>query len=417
MNDKATQPAHTALGTTSSAARGLIEPGEILRAHVHRDASLPRVTSGSASARDGSHEGVVLRELFDVVVIGGGQAGLSVGYFLAQAGLRFVILDASERIGDPWRQRWDSLRLFTPARFDSLAGLPFPAHPHTFPTKDEMANYLESYALHFRLPVRSRARVERVSKLGSRYLVQTPDFELEAEHVVVAMSTYQRPRTPSYAQALRPDIVQLHSSEYRNPAQLRPGSVLVVGAGNSGAEIALELAKQGRPTWLAGRDVGHVPFRVDGWAARAFLTRLILRFVFHHLLTIKTAFGRKARDQHAGRGAPLIRLKPADLLRTGVQRTPRLAGTRDGLPLLDDGRVLEVANVIWCTGFEQGLSWLDLPVFGSQDEPRHDGGVVREESGLYFLGRAFLYAMSSTMIHGVARDAERITKTIAARLR
>ena len=181
-------------------------------------------------------------ERIDTIVIGAGQAGLSVGYHLARRGVPFVILDAGERIGDQWRKRWDSLRLFTPARFSSLDGLPFPADADSFPTKDAMGDYLEAYARRFALPVRCGVRVERVSRLGERFLVIAGDQRFEADNVVVAMANYQRPRVPAFANELDPRIVQLHSFDYRNPAQFQEGAVLVVGAGNSGAEIALDAA-------------------------------------------------------------------------------------------------------------------------------------------------------------------------------
>ena len=180
------------------------------------------------------------RERINTVVIGGGQAGLSVGYHLQRKGVQFVILDASARIGDAWRNRWDSLRLFTPARFSGLDGMRFPADGHSFPTKDAMGDYLETYARHFGLPVRSGMRVERLSRLGDRFLVVAGDQQLEADNVVVAMAGWQRPRIPAFASELNPRIVQLHTFEYRNPSQLQPGGVLVVGVGNSGAEIALD---------------------------------------------------------------------------------------------------------------------------------------------------------------------------------
>ncbi len=348
------------------------------------------------------------------VVVGGGQAGLSAGYFLAQRGLPFVILDAGQRIGDSWRKRWDSLRLFTPARYDGLAGMSFPAPPDAFPTKDEMAAYLERYAAHFKLPVRTGVRVDRVSRQGDRFLVAAGDLWFEAENVVVAMASYQQPRLPAFAGELAPGIVQLHSSEYRSPAQLREGGVLVVGAGNSGAEIALEAARR-HPTWMSGRDVGHVPFRVDGAAARLFLTRLALRFLFHRVLTVDTPLGRKLRPKVLHHGGPLIRVKPQDLAAVGVQRVPRTAGVRDGLPVLEDGRTLDVANVIWCTGFHPGFTWIDLPIFDDDGEPRHQRGVVTGEPGLYFVGLHFLYAFSSTMIHGIERDAAHVVDALASR--
>jgi putative flavoprotein involved in K+ transport len=355
-------------------------------------------------------------ERVQVVVIGGGQAGLSVGYCLAQHGLSFVILEANPRVGDAWRKRWDSLRLFTPARYDGLIGLPFPAPPHSFPTKDEMADYLESYARHFKLPVRTGTRVDRLWRDGERYLVDAGDRRYEADHVVVAMATYQKPRLPEFAQALDPDVVQLHSSEYRNPGQLRPGGVLLVGAGNSGADIALDVATSHR-AYLAGRHPGHVPFRIETLFARLIMP-ILFRIVFHRILTVDTPMGRRARPGAISKGAPLIRVKPVDLEKAGVERTVRVAGVRDGKPVLADGRVLDVTNVIWCTGFHPGLSWVDLPglVYGADGEPVHRRGIVPGEPGFYFVGLHFLYSFSSTMIHGVARDAGRIADTIQTRV-
>lgn len=354
------------------------------------------------------------RERFDVIVIGAGQAGLSVGYHLGRRGLRFVILDGNERIGDSWRKRWDSLRLFTPARFDALDGLPFPAPPDSFPTKDEMADYLESYAKHFELPVRNKVQVERLRREDDRYVVSTNAGELEADHVVVAMANFQRRKVPAFASELAPEIVQLHSSEYKRPGQLRDGGVLLVGAGNSGAEIAQELARTHR-VCMSGRDVGEIPFRVGGFWGRLFLTRLVLRFVFHRLMTLKTPIGRKMRKKMLTQGGPLIRVKGEDLRAAGVERTARVAGTKDGKPLLDDGRILDVANIIWCTGFDAQLSWIELPIFGEYGEPRHQAGVTVDEPGLYFVGRMFVSAASSVMIHGVGRDADRIADVITER--
>jgi len=356
-------------------------------------------------------------ERLQVVVIGGGQAGLSVGYCLAQRGLSFVILESNARVGDSWRKRWDSLRLFTPAKYDGLIGLPFPAPPFSFPTKDEMADYLEGYARHFALPVRTGVKVERVSRDGGRYIVEAGDYRYEADHVVVAMATYQTPRIPEFAPMLDRGIVQLHSREYRNPDQLQKGDVLIVGAGKSGADIAMDVARSHR-TWLAGRHPGNVPFRIERRLARAILP-LLFRVVFHRILTVDTALGRRARPAVISKGGPLIRVKPADLVATGVERAPRVSGVRDGKPVLEDGRVLDVANVIWCTGFHPGFSWVDVPKFayGADGEPVHERGVVPGEPGFYFVGLHFLYSFSSTMIHGVARDAERIAGTIQARVR
>jgi putative flavoprotein involved in K+ transport len=350
---------------------------------------------------------------YDTVVIGAGQAGLSMGYHLAQHGQHFVILDAQERIGDVWRKRWDSLRLFTSARFDSLIGMPFPAAPHYFPTKDEFADYLERYAAHFHLPVRTGVRVDRLSRQGEWFELTAGDQRFEAKNVVVAMANYQQPWTPDFAAQLNPGVVQLHSAQYRNPAQLKEGPVLIVGAGNSGSEIAMELAPH-HPIYMAGRSTGQLPFRIQGAPARLLWINLVLRLLFHCVLTVSTPPGRRLRPKVLGRGGPLIRVKYQDLAAAGVERVAKLAGVQAGLPLLADGRVLDVANVVWCTGFQPGFSWIDLPVHGGH-EPQHVRGVVPGQPGLYFLGLHFLYSLSSAMIHGVGRDAAYLAAHIAAR--
>ncbi|MCI0712630.1 MAG: NAD(P)-binding domain-containing protein, partial [Chloroflexi bacterium] len=201
----------------------------------------------------------------------------------------------------------------------------------------------------------------------------------------------------------------------KNPSQLKDGRVLVVGAGNSGAEIALETART-HPTWLAGRDVGSVPFRIDTFVARHFLAPLVLRFLFHRVMTLDTPIGRKVRKKFLNHGMSLVRTKPDDITAAGIERVPRVTTVRDGLPVLEDGRVLEVANIIWSTGFNHGFaSWIDLPIFGDQNEPLHNRGIVESVPGLYFVGLNFLYAISSAQIHGVGRDAKRIADNIAAR--
>jgi putative flavoprotein involved in K+ transport len=193
--------------------------------------------------------------------------------------------------------------------------------------------------------------------------------------------------------------------------------VLIVGAGNSGADIAMDVARSHR-TWLSGRHPGNVPFHIEGRLARMILP-LLFRVVFHRILTVDTPMGRRARPSIISKGGVLIRVKPADLVAAGVERTARVTGVRDGKPLLADGRVIDATNVIWCTGFHPGLSWIDLPksVYGADGEPVHERGIVPGEPGFYFVGLHFLYSFSSTMIHGVARDAERIADTIHARIR
>jgi putative flavoprotein involved in K+ transport len=354
-------------------------------------------------------------ERFDVIVIGAGQSGLSVGYYLAGQGVSFVILEAHPRVGDSWRTRWDSLRLFTPARYNGLDGLPFPAPPHSFPTKDEMADYLESYAKRFNLPVRTRVRVERLSREGERYVVRAGGKRLVANHVVIAMATYQRPRVPAFAGQLDPGVQQMHSLEYRRPSQLPAGNVLVVGAANSGAEIALDLVRAGRRVWLSGRNPGEVPFDIHHPLAQRLVMPFLFRVVFHRILTVDTPMGRRARPDFLSKGLPLIRTKFRHLAAAGVTLVPRTEGVSGGRPRLADGTVLDVASVVWCTGFDIGPDWIDLPVFDATHEPIQSRGVVENEPGLYFVGPHFLYSASSTMIHGIGRDARRVAETIGRR--
>jgi putative flavoprotein involved in K+ transport len=364
------------------------------------------------AAVDKRREAVPSAETFDTVVIGGGQAGLAVGYYLKKRGRSFVILDANERIGGSWRTRtWSSLRLFTPARYDGLPGWPFPAPGWSYPTAREAADYLEAYAARFDLPVRTKMVVSRVAKDGDRYVVECGERRFEADRVVVATGFYGKPAVPEVASELDPRIVQMHSSEYRDPSQLRPGGVLLVGAGNSGADIGMEVSKRHR-TWLSGRDKGQIPFRIEHPLRR--LVVPLLWFVASHVLTVKTPIGRKVRPHVLEGGAPLIRVKSQDLLAAGVERVAKTVGAHDGLPVLEDGRVMDVANVIWCTGFRQDFSWIEVPVFGDDSEPVHERGVA-SEPGLYFVGLDFLYSFTSENVGGVGRDARHIAKHIASR--
>jgi putative flavoprotein involved in K+ transport len=351
-------------------------------------------------------------ERFETVIVGGGQAGLAVGYHLARRGRRFVILDANRRVGDAWRQRWDSLRLFTPARYDGLPGWPFPAPAWSFPTKDQVADYLEAYATRFDLPVRTGVRVDRLSRDRDRYLVAAGDRRLEADHVVVASGAYQRPRIPAFAAELDPGILQLDPNRYRDPSQLHGGGVLVVGAGNSGAEIAFEVSGT-HPTWLSGPDTGHIPVR-SGSRWDRLLTPPVWWFA-SRVLTVQTPIGRKVRPKALTTTAPLERVRPKELAAAEVQRVPRTVGVRDGSPLLEDGRVMDVATVLWCTGFRPDFAWVDLPVFDPDGAPTHHRGVVGSQPGLYFLGLWFLSAFTSSLLGGVGSDAEHIAEQITTR--
>jgi putative flavoprotein involved in K+ transport len=353
-------------------------------------------------------------EYHETVVIGGGQAGLTVGYELAKRGRPFVILDANERIGDAWRKRWDSLRLFTPAHFSRLPGQKLPLSNWSFATKDEMADYLEAYVERFELPVRTGVAVESLSRVDGRFVASAGERRFEADNVIVATGAHRLGKVPPFAPELDPRIVQLHSSEYRNPGQLQDGRVLVVGAGNSGAEIAYELAET-HECLLAGPSTGQIP--VPHGSLRFRPGFRVVRFFGHRVLRVDTPVGRKLGPKLIASGDPLIRRREQDLAAAGVERVPRVVGVHDGLLVLEDERVVDVANVIWCTGFGNDFGWIDLPVFDEDGQPRHYRGVVESEPGLYFLGLIFLYSFSSDVLPGRGRDAKYIAKHLMSRQR
>lgn len=351
-------------------------------------------------------------EPIDTVVIGGGQAGLAIGYYLKKRGQDFVILDAGDRVGDAWRNRWDSLRLFTPATLSSLPGVPLPFPGGYFPTKDQTAEYLEEYAGRFDLPVRLGRHVDSLRREGDGYLLRAGDERYLAENVVVATGPYHTPRIPDFAKRLAPSIAQLHSSDYRSPDQLPEGDVLVVGAGNSGAEISVELAAT-RHAYLSGRDTGKVPGDVP--ETRLPWHILLLWRTGWWLLgrvTADTRLGRKGREFNRNRGAPLVRFGPDEFTRTGIGRVPRVEGVAEGEPLLADGRVLDVASVVWATGFKPDFGWIELPVFGEDRYPLQHRGVVGTAPGLYFLGLPFQHTFASAVIGGVGKDARYIADHI-----
>jgi putative flavoprotein involved in K+ transport len=353
-----------------------------------------------------------MKTSYDTIVIGGGQAGLAAAYHLSKAGRDFVVLDENDDVGDSWRNRWDSLRLFTPAKFSHLPGLPIDAPKWSFPTKDEMADYLAEYAEQFDLAVRTGVRVDGVTRENGRLVVSAGEERLEAGNVVVATGAHRVPRRPSLASELDPKIVQLHSSEYRNPAQLADGDVLVVGLGNSGAEIAYELAATHR-CLVAGKSPGEIP--APHGSRRSRIAFRLIRFLGHNVLRTDTPIGRKIGPKFKAKTPPLIRRKEKDLVALGVDRVPRVVGVQDGLPLLEDGRAVDVANVIWCTGFRTDFRWIDLPAFDEDGRPRHERGIVESEPGLYFVGLIFQYSASSDVLPGVGRDAEHVVRHIAAR--
>lgn len=355
-------------------------------------------------------------EHVETLIVGGGQAGLSTGYHLSQQGREFLILDAYPRVGDNWRCHWDSLRLYSPAGLDGLPGMEFPGPRHSFPTKDDVADYLQAYAAEFELPVRSGTRVQRLSHDGRRYVAECGDSRIEADNVAVATGTYGRaPKIPGFAGDLDPAILQLHSCAYRNPAQLQDGPVLVVGASHSGGDIALEVA-QSHETVLCGRDTGQIPPRLQSRRMRMLFP--VLWFVWGNVLSVRTPVGRKAREHARHHGAPLLRVKRKDLAAAGVERlTERVIGVEHGSPLLEGGRVVECANVVWCTGFRHDFTWIDLPVTAEDGWPREERGVSPSWPGLYFTGLSFQSSFRSMLMGGAGADAEYVVDHLVSRTR
>jgi putative flavoprotein involved in K+ transport len=347
-------------------------------------------------------------ERVQTVVVGGGQAGLATAYELKRRGLACAVLEADARVGDQWRRRWDSLHLFTPARLDALPGSVFPAPPLSFPSKDQMADYLEAYSRDADLPVQTGVRVLELGRAGAYYRLKTTAGTLDAEHVVVATG-YDRPKLPAFAADLRPSIRQLHAADYRNPSQLT-GSVLVVGAGTSGVDVALDSMAAGHRTILAGRDTGSIPPFLFAFGGRLFW------FFATRVATLRTPIGRRLEPRFHTVGAPLIRPQMDEVLASGVERAPRVSGVVDGLPILDGGRRLEPDTIVWCTGYRRDYSWIEFEVTGSDGHPRHAGGVVEGERGLYFVGLPFQTRFASHLVGGVGADAAHVAGRIAERL-
>lgn len=350
-------------------------------------------------------------ERFDTVVIGGGQAGLAVGHHLAMRDIDFIILSDETRVGDNWRKRWDSLQLFTPARYSGLPGMPFPAPPAHLADKDEVAEYLERYVARFDLPVRLATRVRSLAHNGERFVlrVEGSKVRLEADTVIVATGAFHTPNIPSVANRLSPAIHQIHSSAYRSPFELPEGPVLVVGAGNSGAQIALEVART-RKVWLAGRNTGHLPRRLLGRDVFDWLWPLM------GLANADTRLGRRLRTRMRSGGDALLGIPERALVQGGIVRVGRLEAERAGFPLCGN-RALDPATVIWCTGFRPDFSWIDLPILEDDGYPRHHRGSALDVPGLFFAGLRFQHRMRSQLIGGVGEDASYVADQVSRRAR
>ncbi|HXE57830.1 MAG TPA: NAD(P)-binding domain-containing protein [Gemmatimonadales bacterium] len=337
-----------------------------------------------------------MRKRLDAIIVGGGQAGLALGRELALRGKDFLILEAGRRIGDAWRHRWDSLTLFTPARYSALPGLAFPAEPDHHPTAREMAAYLESYARAFELPVALDEPVRELRRAdGSRFIVTTDHARYIARQVVVATGPFQAPALPAAAALLPPGVRQLHSSEYRNSAELEAGPVLVVGGGNSGVQIAAEVARSHETMLAVGTRLRRLPRRLFGRSVFEWLDR-----VGAMSIPVESALGRRA-----SRTDVLIGDSPRSIARRlGVRLLERVVGVCGSALALAGGTTVAPRTVIWATGFRPDYPWLRVPTLDARGLPEHRQGVS-QVAGLYFLGLPWLRSRGSALVGWVGRDA------------
>lgn len=343
------------------------------------------------------------KEKFSTIVIGAGQAGLAAGYFLNKINEDFIIIDKENQIGDSWRQRWDSLRLFTPSQYDGLPGFPFPVNRGSLPTKEEMTDYLLNYANKFSLPVQLNTNVIELRKISEVYELITSEGKLLADYVIVTTGTNQNAYIPEFAKGIDKKIVQIHSSEYKNPQLFPASNTLVVGAGTSGVEIALELSAS-RPTMLSGKATPHIPDFVFRYFGKLYW------WFAHNILTLSTPIGRKVRPKILNGGAPLISVSLENVKEAHVEQLPRLTDIKDGLPQLEDGRVVSVTSIVWATGYKPDFSWIKFDVTDKSGWPKTNRGISESSKGLYFLGMLFQYGLTSGLVGGVGRDAAYVVK-------
>ena len=340
----------------------------------------------------------------EVVVIGGGQAGLAVGYHLAQQGRRFTILEAAGEPAAAWRGRWDSLKLFTPVRYDSLPGLPFPGDPDSYPRRDDVVGYLTEYARRFDLPIELNSRVSSVRQRDGGFLVEVADRTFEAEQVVVATGPYQIPSTPAVSKRLGADVMQLHSSDYRTPAELPTGTVLVVGGGNSGFQIAAELARTHDVHLAVGARQLPLPQRILGRDLFRYLEAIGLMSK-----TVTSRIGQRLKERET-----LIGSSPRSARKHGIHMRQRVMSADTATVTFADGSDLRVDAVIWATGFRLDHSLVELPVFDEDGQLVHERGVT-EVPGLYFLGLLWQHTRGSALLGWVKDDAQYVAQRIAAR--
>ena len=338
----------------------------------------------------------------DVVVIGGGQAGLGVGYFLARQDRRFTILEAAGEPAAAWRERWDSLRLFTPVRRNSLPGRAFPGDPDSYPDRDQVVAYLEDYARHFELPVELDSRVLAVRRADGRFEVELADRRYTAEQVVIATGPFQIPFTPPVASALASQVTQLHSTDYRRPEQLPDGPVVVVGGGNTGYQIAEELVRSREIHLAIGARQTPLPQRLLGRDVFDYLERLRLMDK-----TVDSRLAQRLKDRET-----LIGSSPRRARQQGIRLRKRVTGAQGTSLGFADGSQQQVSGVIWATGFRLDHPFVHLPVFGADGRVSHRRGVTATP-GLYFLGLPWLHTRGSALLGWVKDDAEYIAGRVA----
>ena len=354
--------------------------------------------------QDEGHQGPAGDRLLDVVVIGGSQAGLAMAWHLAQQGLRFVVLEAAGELGHTWRSRWDSLKLFTPAQYDALPGMAFPAPADTYPTKDPVADYLQAYAAAFDLPVRLNAKVTELRRLeDGSFEVRTADATYRARQVVVATGPFQVPFVPPPAAKLDASVTQVHSADYRNPQALPDGPVLVVGGGNSGFQIAEELAATRTVDLSIATKDPMLPQRLAGRDLFWWLTRLGLLRV-----TVNSRPGRRMSRRDFVIGTNRKRLE-----RAGVRFRPRLVDAEGRTVRFADHSLLEdVGVVVWATGYRSDYAWIQVPGVVREGHVVHRRGVT-EVPGLYFLGLSWQHTRGSALLGFVNDDAAYLADRIA----
>ncbi len=341
---------------------------------------------------------------YEVVVIGAGQAGLTMGYYLAQQGRRFVILERSDSVASAWRERWESLMLFTPRRYSALPGLPFPGDPDGYPTRDEVIEYLERYAKTFELPIECNSNARRLSREDGHFVLEVDGRTITADQVVVATGPFQTPFIPKLAGDLAPDVWQAHSTGYQRPSDVPEGTVLIVGGGNTGFQIAKELSSTHKVILSVGTRQKPLPQRVAGRDLFWWLTKTGL---IHK--TVDSRLGQRLKDRDT-----LIGSSPRELKRRyGVEVKPRALAASGRTVRFEDGSEVEVDAVIWATGYRPDYSWIDLPIFDENGRLRHRRGVT-DVSGLYFLGITWQWTRGSALIGWVKEDAEFIAQEIAA---